>query len=300
MGDKILGMYVTKVLMDIQKEASTAQSLTRQISITVSNAFLADQAKYLLPQFHEQSNAFKSMNDWKIATILEAAVAEVYEQSSDAVRDLASYLVHTSSPDSENICPKVQVLRIGGVVWSREVLGADNVRKFVSHAFLNDAYISGHGDSKEQAESTACLRLLHILDADAPGRCQFSLIPESYDEWQPIDRLTILKPKDETLQEWWFRGAFKPNSAFHRAMATPLVFDGILAVDSWTKRQKDGKDICSVLMVITTTKHSVAIPIETADSATKARKYVGLRANQYISEKIQLQVLATLLQCNLV
>jgi dsRNA-specific ribonuclease len=110
MGDKILGMYVTRALLDVHKEASSTQSLARRLSIKVSNAFLAKQAKCILPQFNKHSHTLEFMSDWRIATITEAAVAEVYEESSEAVRDLASYLIHASSPVSENLCPKIQVL----------------------------------------------------------------------------------------------------------------------------------------------------------------------------------------------
>jgi hypothetical protein len=115
-------------------------------------------------------------------------------------------------------------------------------------------------------------------------------IPITHDQWVPLNQpMGLARREDESFHAWWLRGAFVPRSAFQRAMASPLIFEDLLTVDSWTRRQvgENSTEIASVMMVITSTNNSVAMPIQSAGSATKARKDIGLLANEYISGNFQ-------------
>ena len=100
----------------------------------------------------------------------------------------------------------------------------------------------------------------------------------------------------EAWPRWWRRGAFDPKKAFHRAMMAPLVFpESIVAVDSWTRRQTmdDSTTTSSTVMMVIVSKqrrsHKLdysCLPIQTAVSASMARKSIGVKADRLIAKLV--------------
>jgi hypothetical protein len=278
--------------MEYQEKNITAGSVSQHSSVTMSNAFLAAQVPDLLPKARrEQIDTFESMSEWELATILEAIVAVAYESNPDVVEDLARYLARISTPKSlDEDDPKGRVIHLGGTIQSRREGGKDHKPVFLSKAFLHDKCATARGESKKQAERIASTKLLRLLELRKTGKRPFITIPMTHNQWVPFDQLMSFSPReDESFHAWWLRGAFEPRSAFQRAMASPLIFKDLLAVDSWTQRQEGEKttETSSVMMVITSTKNSVSIPIQTAKSVTTARKEISLLANKYISNNFQ-------------
>jgi len=126
-----------------------------------------------------------------------------------------------------------------------------------------------------------------------------------YGQWELFENINGIELENsESRVEWWTRGATAPKLAFHRAMMAPCVFaNRIRAVDSWVRRreepadeeEEDGSnstndpatDAAAVFMMIVDVDFGYhMIPVETAVSATQARRAIGVRANETIAKLV--------------
>ena len=243
---------------------------------------------------------------------MEAAVFAVQQVDPDAVLELANYLIHESAFMTDPNC-KGRLLELGGTIQSRRIRGGDHNPVFTATATLHQQTATAEESSKKKAETRAAAKLLDQLGGKHSSALQpqeeknsqedvvLNELPVTYDQWEPFENVDAVELQNgESAIEWWKRGAAAPKDAFQRAMMAPVVFpDAVQAVDSWVRRQPEQDT--AVFMVIVGCGRSNdmgdddadeddkreyyhTIPVHTATSATKARKAVGLKANQIIAK----------------
>ena len=154
-GDKFLSAAAAKVLhySRVQHTKGTATKLT---ATALSNSFMAKHKDVLLP---EVSSIVGNLSEHGIGTILEAAVAEIYEANEQAVNDLARWLLEMAetTPDP-NL--KGQLLHHGGSVYIKNREGSAHSPIYTAIAELNGILAEGEGCTKKKAEQLASERVL--------------------------------------------------------------------------------------------------------------------------------------------
>ena len=117
---------------------------------------MAKHKDVLLPKL---SSNVGSLSEHGIGTILEAAVAEIYEANEQAVNDLARWLLQMAetTPDP-NL--KGQLLQYGGSVHVKSREGSAHSPVYTAIAELNGILGEGTGCTKKKAEQMASERVL--------------------------------------------------------------------------------------------------------------------------------------------
>lgn len=158
-GDKYLSAAAAEALHsnNISGMWHTKGSATKLTSIALSNSFLAAHKEIILPYL--PANAVESLSERSLATILEAAVAQVYDVNYDAVLDLARWLIEKAemTPDPN---AKGKLLGYGGTVTVLGKEGTDHAPMYTAVAMFRGVTIEGKGSTKKKAEQLASERML--------------------------------------------------------------------------------------------------------------------------------------------
>jgi|AntRauTorckE5430_2_1112549.scaffolds.fasta_scaffold04864_2 dsRNA-specific ribonuclease len=157
-GDKFLGAAAAKVL-HYSGRTHTEGTATKLTAIALSNSFMAKHHGTLLPGL---SSHIGNLSEHGIGTILEAAVAEIFEANQPAVDDLARWLLHKAetSPDPN---AKGQLLQHGGTVTVHNIReGSDHSPIYTATANLNGISAEGKGSTKKKAEQLASETVLGL------------------------------------------------------------------------------------------------------------------------------------------
>jgi len=325
LGDKILGSAAaTALLKQVSSSSGTngdtsttntttnTGHLTKRISAAVSNAFLAQHAPHIFPAQHysliTSNNTNNNLSDWEIGTAVEAAVCAVHAVNPDAVAQLAEYLVTQQGTQRSDPNTKGRLLELGGTVTSQRTGGGDHNPVFEAVAQLDDATATAKGPNKRRAEMLAAARVLQaatgepLLEEEQLLVPSDSAIPRTHDQWEVFENIQGIDDMltDESVVDWWKRGATAPAHAFHRAMMAPAVFPKhITAVDSWVRRTTtNNNEVAAVFLVIVEQRDNNddqllyyhTIPVQTAESATRARQVVGRHANRAIADIVGLEL----------
>jgi hypothetical protein len=157
-GDKFLGAAAAKVLhySNCMHTNGTASKLT---AIALSNSFMARHHGTLLPGL---SRDIGNLSEHGVSTILEAAVAEVFEANQPAVEDLARWLLQKAEipPDPH---AKGNLLQHGGTVTVHKCReGSDHSPIYTATAKLNGKSAKGKGSTKKKAEQLASETVLGL------------------------------------------------------------------------------------------------------------------------------------------
>ena len=154
-GDKFLSAAAAKVLHYSGRQ-HTKGTATKLTATALSNSFMAKHKDVLLPKL---SSNVGSLSEHGIGTILEAAVAEIYEANEQAVNDLARWLLQMAetTPDP-NL--KGQLLQYGGSVHVKSREGSAHSPVYTAIAELNGILGEGTGCTKKKAEQMASERVL--------------------------------------------------------------------------------------------------------------------------------------------
>jgi len=154
-GDKFLGAAAAKALK-YSSRRHTKGTATKLTATALSNAFMAKHKDILLPGL---SRDIDSLSEHGIGTILEAAVAEIFEANQSAVDDLARWLLQqaetTRDPNAKGL-----LLQHGGNVTVHNREGTDHSPTYTATAELNGKSAEGKGSTKKKAEQLASERLL--------------------------------------------------------------------------------------------------------------------------------------------
>lgn len=155
-GDKFLSTAAAKVI-HYSGRRHTKGTATKLTDTALSNSFMAKHKDVLLPEI---SNMLGHLSEHGISTILEAAVAEIYEANERAVHDLARWLLEKAEtmPDPN---AKGQLLHHGGSVYvkaNRE--GSAHSPVYTAVAELHGMLAEGQGCTKKKAEQLASERVL--------------------------------------------------------------------------------------------------------------------------------------------
>ena len=293
-GDKILGCAVTMTLVN---QGGTTPldtgSLTQVISSTVSNSFLAQQADQILSLGWKSALDLDNLSEWEIGTLVEAAVYAVHKVDPSAVDHLATFLLDSHAQTTERNT-KSRLLELGGTVVAERTGGSDHNPVFTATATLESETATAEGPSKKRAEMLAAAQLLDLSDIESSTVWRFPDNDASftYRKWEPTFFGTneVNLRGNETVEEWWMRGAFLRKDALYRAMMAPKIFPGAIeAFDAWVWRYEH-EVAAAFAMIVATNGSYHTIPAKTATSANKARQLVGLEANRIIAELAGLKI----------
>ena len=301
-GDKILGHAVTTMLIQQNNNENLGArldtgSLTKVISSTVSNNFLAQQAdQILLPSWNALS--LENLSEWEIGTLVEVAISAVYRIDPAAVENLATFLldIHTRTAESNT---KSRLLELGGTVSAERTGGTDHNPIFTATATLDAKITTAEGPNKKRAEMLAAAQLLlndeyYESFAVTPWELPEKEQRFSYQTWKPfaIPQTEVELKGKETVEEWWIRGAFaQPKKSIHRAMIAPGIFpDVIEAVNCWVWRFNEQGEAAAFAMIVGPNGQCHTVPGVRAVSANQARKIVGLEANRIIAKLVGLDI----------
>lgn len=161
-GDKFLGASAAKILFLESREKKvkhTRGSATMLMSIALSNSFMASNIDTILPNLYKN---VRHLGDHCIGTIVEAAVAELSLDNSDAVDDLARWLI-LKAEDTPDPNAKGHLLSIGGKVYAERTGGSDHAPSFYATAEHRGYSENGVAGSKKKAEQIAAAKLLKCL-----------------------------------------------------------------------------------------------------------------------------------------
>eukprot|EP01083_Nonionella_stella_P024500 67604_1 len=150
-GDKFLGSVAARILHQSKKQYTnhTATILTNK---ALSNAFFKDNIHTILPDLHYN---VKGMSDHSIGTVVEIAVAEMFEADESAVEDLTKWLIQTAEDSTPDKNSKGLLLNLGGKVSSYWDGGNDHSPLFRAKAEFGAIVTKGKGKSKKKAEQDA-------------------------------------------------------------------------------------------------------------------------------------------------
>jgi dsRNA-specific ribonuclease len=292
LGDKFLGAVVAIAIQN-SNETYDKASASRLTSTILSNKFLAARVESILP-LSIYTDAAKLVSDHSVGTMVEAAVAAVKDE--DAVADLVTWLIEEARNLDMNA--KGQLLEFGGTVDSIRVGGSDHAPVFKAMARLDDQTVEATGKTRKDAEHNAantCLLNIGYEIRIREERETQVMDPAPLNQWNLFEldennaRVVL---KEETLLEWWLRGAVDPKRAFHRALLTPLVFpELIICIDSWTRQS--GIETAALTVItysIDDTQSCSSFVHVSTSSGNKARAAVGIEINKFVSELLSIQV----------
>ena len=118
------------------------------------------------------------MSDHSIGTVVEIAVAEMFEADESAVEDLTKWLIQTAedTPDKNS---KGLLLNLGGKVSSYRDGGNDHSPLFRAKAEFGGIVTKGEGKSKKKAEQDAAGKLLLEWSSKKSSSTSSSAVSES-------------------------------------------------------------------------------------------------------------------------
>lgn len=296
-GDKLLGAVLAQKLQShhqSDKQKLTVGKATILAGTVLSNRFLADRLPLIVPNHNDDGVEIGTHSQ---GTIVEAAVAAVYDQDEEAVGALVEWLIN-EAPDvsSLRVSPKNELLDRGGkCAFTYRVGGPDHNPEFRAVVELNGETMSSTGNTKKIAEDNASYLLLEKLGCDLsttllPSTSEDVVLEPIQNTWEHFTyqaHNNVISLKDEeSMLDWWDRGAHTEKDAFRRAMMAPHAFpELIVSVDSWTRRM--GTDAAS-LIVLTFRKDDVrschSVVEVSVESATKARAKAAMEINRRIAE----------------
>ena len=271
-------------------------SITKVISSTVSNNFLAQQVdQILLPSW--ETSYLDNLSEWEIGTLVEFTISAVHKIDPTAVDDLAMFLldIHTGTAETNT---KSRLLELGGKLSSKRTGGMDHSPIFTAKAYLDSETATARGPNKKRAEMQAAAQLLDLLgieydDSITPWRLPDEEVRPSYQTWEPYTTSVTevnLKGK-ETVEEWWTRGAFRRQKSIHRALLAPRVFpDVIEAVDCWAWRFEEENGAAAFAAIVSANGECHTVPAVKAVSANQVRGIVGVEVNQIIAKLVGLKI----------
>lgn len=290
-GDKILGFYTSRHLQSTTNPNLRDASLVT--SIILSNRFLADRLRQLLPDMIDMSDDWSSHS---LGTIVEAAISLVHQKDETAVEEVVKWLVDEAPKIGIN--SKGKLLEEGGELSVERLGGEDHNPVFQATARLQNHSSTHTANSKIDAEQCAaqkCLKEAGLPTDACIYEPQEERVPleDSKNEWTPFEfdssREIALTTLTGCPVRYWKRNANNTKKAFYNAMMIPNLlvpkpFE-TCSVDSWKKRQTNS--IVAVLMVLLYTmiddgqQQSYSV-IEFGPSGNKARA----AASQAINDKV--------------
>ena len=323
-GDKILGIAVALEQQRVHPEADVGYA-SKVFSEATSNRLFVENLGTILPDHSAGLEGIGSAQAHDAGTMIEAAVAKVHAEADHAaIDDLAKWLLSKALTTAASSNSKGALLEQGGSVESEQLPGfPDHSPRFRAVAQLGDVRAEAEAPNKKESERLAASM---IFGEDTPvlqtkERVQFTIkLPDSSPpdnshaidhaarEGMPLwtkwfiaghDCAANLKG-DESLAEWWQRGAMSKNRAFHRACMAATVFpERIDAVDVWLKWEEE-QESAHAVTVITWAKSNKPktnkdddgtasrITCVTVTGSTKnmAKCLVGEATNRLIAERV--------------
>lgn len=149
-GDKLLGAVLAQKLQShhqSDKQKLTVGKATILAGTVLSNRFLADRLPLIVPNHNDDGVEIGTHSQ---GTIVEAAVAAVYDQDEEAVGALVEWLIN-EAPDvlSLRVSPKNELLDRGGkCAFTYRVGGPDHNPEFRAVVELNGETMSSTGNTK--------------------------------------------------------------------------------------------------------------------------------------------------------
>ena len=307
-GDKVLGAAVARALRHVEPNEVGYMSIVS--SEAVSNRNLAQKLEQILPTQSDGIAKISSRELHDAGTMVEAAVAAVdgMDDGDRAIRNLAEWLVSEAISTVATGNSKGHLLEMGGKF---EVERLDD---FPDHAPVHRAVATLNGQSaeavvkggKQDAEMAAAAML---LGREPPtGRVGTGAVGHELE--QPADAFAALQREsgwrvisyrgfglgselmaNETLTDWWSRGALMKSSLRQACMAPAIFPEHVSAVDAWLRM--DGN--CTDGMIAVTwaasgdaSSHGARVQCFTAreTSTQLARRALGGAANRLIAEVV--------------
>jgi len=157
-------------------------SATKLASVVLSNKFMAERISQILPDpsFREWEKQFE-YNNHSLATVVEAAVAAVYDLDVDAVDDLVEWLIQEGERCEKRILgecmlfnAKGRLLELGGSLSVEREGGVDHDPIFLANAALKNKIFSATavGNNKRDAEENAASQCVvyHLCEGNVKDR----------------------------------------------------------------------------------------------------------------------------------
>lgn len=288
-------------------------SATRLVCLALSNQFLRRHASIIIP---DHFNHIQEHTDHTVASAVEAAVGLVHQRldfsdSDGAIKDLARYLMESAKEETSPFNAKGALLEIGATFdTSKHTNWLPERPLFQAQVVWEDQCVVATGRSKREAEQVAAQKVLTKWQPELyrktrqtfPGDISKTLPKRSLSssavaktdpeqshtndngemQWKLFTFSTndFSLKNDESVSDWWYRGANKPNEAFRRALQSHHVFpDQVQSTRSWSCRW-DEQYLAIILMECKGTVHSFVG--SSRKSFSKARSAVGLEATAHL------------------
>ena len=311
-GDKVLGAAVARALRHVEPNEIGYMSIVS--SEAVSNRNLAQKLEQILPTQSDGIAKISSRALHDAGTMVEAAVAAVdgMDDGDRAIRNLAEWLVSEAISTVATGNSKGRLLEMGGKF---EVERLDD---FPDHAPVHRVVATLNGQSaeavikggKKDAEMAAAAMLLGRepptgrvgtgavageLEQSAKKKENAFAALQRENGWRVISYggvgLGSELMANETLTDWWSRGALMKSSLRHARLAPAIFPEHVSAVDAWLRM--DGNYTDGMIAVTwaasgDASSHGARVQCFTArESSTQlARRALGGAANRLIAEVV--------------